>query len=193
MLEKIKEKIDRNANCKLTIEELKVLYEIDYSSNENLYIYTERRNAYSDFIKLFGKEFVARTKEEITEDTICYVGNLYIDNKLPTYNLRYVYGELGYNIYSIFLVNELNLEYIYNLENLEIVYGNALFDGVNADQTLDNLRKVYGRLYLESSSEYSLDELLPSFLCDNNSQVYINRKKVNLKKDKIQELKKCKH
>ena len=115
MLERLLDKIGINNKCNLSVEELRILYEIDYSLDINIDFVRRHRNNYEDFCKIFGKKYVARTSSDIDENTICYVGDLVIDKKLPTYNLRYVYGDLDCRLYNV-----------YNLENLEKVYGQVL-------------------------------------------------------------------
>ena len=114
------EKLKQNNNSDLSIEELKILYGVDIFDYQ-IYIdteeYRQERNMYEDLSKIYGKEHVACTPQEITEDTICFVGAaLIIDKKLPTYNLRYIYGNLHYNLYEI-----------YNLENLKYIGGSHNF------------------------------------------------------------------
>ena len=115
MLERLLDKIGINNKCNLSIEELRILYEIDHSLDINLDFVRSCRNNYEDFCKIFGSYSVARTSSDIDENTICYVGDLVINKKLPTYNLRYVYGDL-----------DCRLDNVYNLENLEKVYGQVL-------------------------------------------------------------------
>jgi len=112
MLERLLDKIGINNKCNLSVEELRILYEIDYSLDINIDFVRRHRNNYEDFCKIFGKKYIACTSSDIDENTICYVGDLVIDKKLPTYNLRYVYGDL-----------DCRLDNVYNLENLEKVYG----------------------------------------------------------------------
>lgn len=111
MLERLLDKIGINNKCNLSVEELRILYEIDHSLDINLDFVRSCRNNYEDFCKIFGKKFVARTSSDIDENTICYVGDLIVDRKIPTYNLKYIYGMLDYR-----------LSQVYNLENLEKVY-----------------------------------------------------------------------
>lgn len=137
MLSKLKEKLYFNPSCNLTISELRLLYELDFVVDDDLSDYRDRRNNYEDFSKLFGNKSIACTEEEITEDTICYIGDLIIDKKLLTYNIRYIYGYITYK-----------LSKIYNLENLEIIYKDAYFKFSDLYENLSNLRSVYGILYL---------------------------------------------
>lgn len=130
MLESLENKLKENINCELTIEELKALYE---SNDETLIDYIEKRDKYSDLCKIYGKKSIARTKEEITEDTICYIGNLDINEKLPTYNLKFIYGDLSYAF-----------DEVYNLENLEKIHGNAYFNHIVDAEGLENLRLING-------------------------------------------------
>jgi len=137
MLSELKEKLYFNPRCDLTISEFRILYELDFALYDNLNEYRDERNNYEDFSKLFGSKSIASNEEEITEDTICYIGDLIIDKKLPTYNLRYVYGNITYK-----------LSKIYNLENLEIIYKDAYFKFCDLYENLNNLRFVYRNLNL---------------------------------------------
>ena len=133
MFEEIKYKIYNDIDTDLNVDELKVLYGIDniYSNaNKELIIY-RRKDIYLDFCKIFGKSHVACNPSSITEETIAYIGNLSINKKLPTYNLKYVYGNLEYK-----------LDKIYNLENLEIVYRNANLRYIKCAEGLENLKLV---------------------------------------------------
>ena len=133
MFEEIKYKIYNDIDTDLNVDELKVLYGIDnvYSNaNKELIIY-RRKDIYLDFCKIFGKSHVARTTSSITEDTIAYIGDLTIEKKLPTYNLKYIYGSLNYR-----------LDKIYNLENLEVIYRNANLRYIKCAEGLENLKLV---------------------------------------------------
>lgn len=136
MLKDICKKMEIDPKCELTKEELNVLYEFDNYLG-NLDEYRNKRNNYLDFCKMFGQSYVAQALKEINENTIAYVGNLYIDEVLPTYNLRYVCGDIVYY-----------LETIENFENLEMVYGDAYFDKISKYNGMENLRKITGRLSL---------------------------------------------
>ena len=130
MYEAIINKLNNNIECELSINELKYIYEDNFKEFESI---RNLRNNYNDLCKLFGKKHVACTLEEINHDTICYVGNLYIDKKLPTYNLKYIYGDLDYR-----------LSEVYNLENLEIIVGNAYFPSIYDVDGLENLSIIVG-------------------------------------------------
>ena len=133
MFEEIIDKLKNNINSELSIKALRDLCEIDGLTNIEFSLYRNRRNNYNDLCKIFGKEFVARTSSEIDENTICYVGNLCIGELLPTYNLKYIYGYLSYN-----------LNRFYNLDNLEIVYDSFSANNIETNERLDNLTRVYG-------------------------------------------------
>lgn len=133
MFEEIIDKLKNNIDGELSIKELRDLYEIDGLTNIEFSLYRNRRNNYNDLCKIFGKEFVARTSSDIDENTICYVGNLCIGELLPTYNLKYIYGYLSYN-----------LNRFYNLDNLEIVYDSFSANNIETNERLDNLTRVYG-------------------------------------------------
>ena len=47
------------------------------------------------------KKYVVHTPKEINEDTICYVGDLEINEELPTYNLKYIFGNFNYKVDKI--------------------------------------------------------------------------------------------
>ena len=138
MLEEIKRKIINNNDCDLSIEELKILYEIDTTLYSDISEYREKRNNYEDFCKMFGSLHVAHSPQEINIDTIAYIGNLYVEEELPTYNLRYIYGNLYYD-----------LDKIYNLENLELIFGNGLFVNLKNSKGLENLSIIYKAAYFK--------------------------------------------
>ena len=110
VLENIKEKLKKDSNYDLSISELDVLSKCSYETIK----------------QIFGKDFVARTPNEITINTICYVGDLDIKESLPTYNLRYIFGDLDICINNINLENlKFISRFIYhstevNLEELEL-------------------------------------------------------------------------
>lgn len=132
MLNTIIEKLKDNPRCVLTIDELKILYEINYNFDMDLSDYRRNRNNYEDFVKMFGYDRVAKKKEDINVNTIAFVGDsLIIDTKLPTYNLKYVYAKLGYE-----------LDTLYNLENLEILYFKCYFMIFKFDG-LESLRRIF--------------------------------------------------
>ena len=112
MLEDIKKKIKDDTNCELSIDELIELNKISYE----------------ELVEIFGKKHVARTPEEITIDTICYVGYLKIKEELPTYNLKYIFGK--------FIYEEEN---IINLENLCFIGNRFTFPNVKDLSDLSEL------------------------------------------------------
>ena len=142
MLQEIYDRNRNNINSELSIEELKLIYIDCFDLDDHDYyistLIRENRDNYLDLQKLFGKEHVARNLNELNEDTICYVDNLIIINKLPTYNLKYIYGNLTY----------VPFDEIYNIENLEIIYGDANFDNIYNANGLENLRIIEGDAYL---------------------------------------------
>lgn len=96
------------------------------------------------------KNCVATSIKEITEDTIVYIGNLHVYEVLPTYNLKYIYGDIKYN-----------LSKIHNLENLEAIYGNADFGKIERAEGLENLEEINGNVNfnsLEGSEELEILE-----------------------------------
>ena len=149
MIDDIIKKLEIDSNCELSVEELKTLYEIDTTIYMDLNSYTEKRNNYEDFCKIFGKKCVARTSKDVNENTICYIGDLLLEYNMPTYNLRYVYGSI-----------DCWFDEIKNLENLEVVYENVDFDYLKDYKNLDNLRKVgkkFSLNYVEKGDFYSLE------------------------------------
>lgn len=131
MIENILSKLDTDRYADLSIEELRVLYEIDESCDKKLSDYIDIRDNYNDFCKMFGRKQVARSFDEINLNTIAYIGNLFIDRRLQTHNLKYVLGSLIGN------------NRIANLENLEIVYGYLFVSDINEYYSmLSNLRVV---------------------------------------------------
>ena len=130
--EKLIKKLDIDINCELSVEELKLLYSIDYDIDYELFEYIDKRdNYYEDFCKIFGKEHVASTPSSITENTIAYIGDLSIYKKLPTYNLKYIYGDLDYR-----------LDKVYNLENLKLIIQDADFKYLKSAEGLENLEYI---------------------------------------------------
>ena len=132
----LKAKLNNDINAKLSVDELKIIYGLDsnyYKYNHLIDKYINFRNKYDDLCKLFGKKCVAKELSEITMDTICYIGNLEYYEILPTYNLRYIYGSLFYGL------NE-----VYNLENLEKVFGDTHFEYIESAEGLDNLEIIEG-------------------------------------------------
>ena len=175
MLDSLISNLESDIKCDLSINELKLLYGIDYYSDYNLYKYIEHRNKYYDLVKIFGKSLVACTWDGITEDTICYVGMLKFDVILPTYNLRYIYGNLYYD-----------LDKIYNLENLEKIYGDAYFSYVKSASGLENLSLVTRCIHFKEIESYKGLESLENvggYHIDNIKKVAFNEKQFDLSKD----------
>ena len=121
-------------NSELTIDDLKELHNF---------------NDYNTLVNIFGKSHVACNESEITEDTICFLGDLYINEILPTYNLKYVYGGLFYY-----------LDCVHNLENLVYVNKIANFGYIKSAIGLENLQcvKSHARFNIEKSD--GLDNLV---------------------------------
>ena len=153
MLQDIEYKMYVDSDCELNIEELKILYEIDETSNRNLQSLRslrDRRIIYYDFVKLFGEEHVECDASKININTIAFI-SIYNYSKfafdgvsLPTYNLRFIYSDFIYTSTSC---------YIKNLENVEIVYGDLYLNFINNLDGLDNLRMVTGTFNLDYSYE----------------------------------------
>lgn len=173
MLNDLINKLQNDINCELSDYELKLLYDSYYNNYAyfiNMYglelgcnnyklVYDLRnkRNKYQDLIRLFGKKHVACNKEEINIDTICYLGNLDYDEILPTYNLRYIYGELYYH-----------LNKIYNLENLLFILNTAYLDNLDEIDGIDSLEYVKG-FHINDISKvaFNINQL------DNDKDTYI--------------------
>lgn len=131
MIEDVLNKLDNDRYADLSVEELRVLYEIDESCDKKLSDYIGTRDNYNDFCKMFGRKHIACSFDEINLNTIAYIGNLFIDRRLPTHNLKYVLGSL------------IGKNRIANLENLEIVYGYLFVSDINEYYSmLSNLRIV---------------------------------------------------
>ena len=76
-------RIKDKGNGELSIIELKELYRTDallYPTLVDTIYYL--RNIYKDLVKLYGKEYVACTPNELNENTICYIGELYIKKNI---------------------------------------------------------------------------------------------------------------
>ena len=124
-------KLKKDINCELDVDEIKKLYGIDCNFDLRFIDYYKKRKMYKDLVKVFGDNHVACTTREITKDTICFVGSIFINEVLPTYNLRYIFGDLGYK-----------LDKIYNLENLEKIYGIGQFKQLICALGLENLEEI---------------------------------------------------
>lgn len=113
-----------------------------------------------EIIDKYRKEQVAYTLDDITEDTICFVVDLTIDMILPTYNLKYVYGNLDYRFYKV-----------YNLENLEMIFGRGQFKKLIHADDLENLKYIGGTanfsLLRSSKGLHSLEKINGSALFEN--------------------------
>lgn len=116
MIDEIKNTIINDPLCELSIDELIELSNLDYC----------------ELVKIFGKKYIARYPEDITLDTICYVGDLYVDNKLPICNLKYIFGSL----YCA-------LDGLYYLENICFVSKNTFFSNHYDSETLFNMFNNY--------------------------------------------------
>ena len=150
MIEDVLNKVSKDLNCNLDIEELRILYELDFLCEE-LRMYRDNRSDkvhYNDLCKLFGTSHVACNPNEINENTIAYLGSLFVMDKVPTYNLKYIYGTLLYG----------NKE-LYNLENLEIVYIDAMINFIDKYEGLDNLKMVGNFLELNYIQEGDLSNV----------------------------------
>jgi len=149
MLEEIVRKLSLNIECELSIDELIILYSIDNNYMEYFNeLITQRYDLwYEDFCGIFGKDKVALEIEEINENTICYIGTLVVEEKLPTYNLRYIFGNFYYR-----------LDNISNFENLEVVYGIVgICFWINSLDGLENLRIVNELKIPKYNLEFNLD------------------------------------
>ena len=131
MIDSVIGKIEDNPNCELTKEEVKLLYGINCDTKIDIRNYVFMRDKYLDLKKVFNESQIATANDEITENTICYIGDLVIDSKLPIYNLKNIYGSLQYKLNDII-----------NLENLEIVAGYLNINNSNNYDELCNLKYV---------------------------------------------------
>ena len=149
MIKQIENKLLDNPSCKLSIEELYLLYSLNCNCIDELIEYRFKRDKYEDFCIMFGMDTIACTQFDINENTICYIGDLTIDKELPTYNLKYIYGNLDYE-----------LEYLYNLENLKIIFGSANFEKIVNSDGLENLERVgIDALFSNLINSYGLESL----------------------------------
>lgn len=154
MLDSIKEKLNEYYNCDLSVEELKVLYEIEENSEEDLQYLRNlrsREKVYTDFVKIFGEKYVENNPNNINENTICYVADYFssrldiYNNNILTYNLRFIYSNLVYRTFGTSCIK--------NLENLEVLYGDFSSPFINNMDGLDNLRKVTGTFNIDYSDK----------------------------------------
>ena len=88
MKEELIKKLNENINCDLSIEEIKLLYGIDYEYDEDFIRYQrDRDNHFNDLSKIFDKKYIAEDINDINENTICFFGDLTIDDNIPTRNI----------------------------------------------------------------------------------------------------------
>lgn len=172
MIKELIDKLNINIDSELSLDELKILYNTNHDSILNFKSQRRYRNKYTDLVKIFGSEHVARNPSEINENTICYVGNLIITEKLPTYNLKYVYGDLFYKLNEIH--NLENLQYVIDgnvsfnelksvegLENLQYIGGDAIFIKLQSSEGLDNLQYIEGdAIFYNLESALGLENLI---------------------------------
>ena len=155
MIEKIINKLNDNINCELSKEEIKLLYSIDFFDNKELYELEKKRNkAYEDLCKIYSLNLIACTPEEINENTNIYIGNLEINSNYPTYNLKYVYGDLYIE----------DLDNPIHFDNLEKVYGIITIKGEDLFSHKDFIELINNIIhYFEN-----MDSYVRFFLEDNN-------------------------
>ena len=134
---------------------------------EELRIAIDNEIAYKLAVEELGEDKVVQYDEsKITEDTICFIGVLHITDPIPSYNLRYVFGDLVYQF-----------EKVINLENLEYVKGSIQFfyptisiknmDNLNMDTVYYYFNEVGKILECElpdCKSIIHLDECIPEGL-----------------------------
>ena len=131
MIEELINQLSNNIHCHLSKEQVKMLYGISYIINYELVKLSKERDMYmNDLSLIFDKKYIVNHIEDIDENTICYIGDLTIEKELPTYNLRYVYGDIfiDYNLSK--------------LDNLEKVYGNIYVYNVDNNKELDKLSNL---------------------------------------------------
>lgn len=142
MKEQLINKLNNDINCDLSIEEVKLLYSIDFFDNKELYELEKKRNkAYEDLCKIYNPNLIACTPEEINENTNIYIGELNIKETLPIYNLKYIYGRL-----NLFL-------------NINMIVRKLIFD---------NLEKVFGEIYIYHNHYMENNDSLYEKVCINN-------------------------
>ena len=155
-IEDLLNRLKNDNDINLTIDEIKLIYELDFDIEHINYMYKSLNHEarelrishrYDDLCSVFGASAVAHTEDEINENTKVYVGDLSIVSSLPTYNLQYIYGNLEH-----VLQNKIN-----NLENLERVYGQISLINIDNLNGLENLEYVENGIEVEYSN--SLDGL----------------------------------
>lgn len=124
-------RLNDNEYFELTDEEIRMLYGIDNEFNSSYIDIISKRDIYKDLCRVFKKKNIARTINELNVNTICYIGDLVISKDLPTYNLRYIYGNFT------IVTNSIN-----NLENLELIMLNAYFIELESAKGLENLKYI---------------------------------------------------
>lgn len=141
MIDELINKLKNNSNAELSVEEIKILYEIDntpddYNIENEFYNYRNKRKKYDDLIKIFDPSQVATSDSKLNENTVVYIGDLYMDDKYKTYNLQYIFGDLHTDF------SKQN-----HLENLEKVIGaiyiNNELDNISNIRWLENIDTVY--------------------------------------------------
>ena len=131
MLEELVNKLENDVSCELSKEEIKLLYGIDCKFDNRFKYCLSYRNNYEDLVQIFDEKLIAKTQNDINENTVVCLSNLCIDEVLPTYNLKYIFGNLTYCMSNF-----------RNLENLEVIYGNLELKELNNFDGLDNLRDI---------------------------------------------------
>lgn len=146
MLEELVNKLEKDIYCELSKEEIKLLYGIDCKFDDRFKYCLSYRNIYEDLLKVFDKKLIAKTQKDINENTVVCLSNVCIDEVLPTYNLKYIFGNLTY------LMSDFR-----NLENLEVIYGNLELKELNSFDGLYNLRDILDFIEFYNSSKNNLD------------------------------------
>ena len=113
MKEELINKLDKDINCDLSDKEIELLYDDIELFKKIRY----NRDTYEDLCRIYDPKLIARTTDEINENTNIFDGDLIIYDNIPTYNLKYIYGNLSIN-------GDMVLKNNINLENLMRVFGN---------------------------------------------------------------------
>lgn len=173
MLEELVNKLEKDIYCELSKEEIKLLYGIDCKFDDRFKYCLSYRNIYEDLLKVFDKKLIAKTQKDINENIVVCLSDITIDKSIPTYNLKYIFGNLFYE-----------LKNINNLENLEVVYGDFRLTKISSYDGLDNLRDVLGFIEicsLNNNLDLSDIEFETNFLFEiyygNYELVYPNKVK----------------
>ena len=160
MKEELINKLKKDIHFDLSTEEIKLLYSVDIFDDKELCKLRERRNKeYEDLCKIYSPNLIACTPSEINENTNIYIGNLEINSNYPTYNLKYVYGDL----YIEDLDNHMYFENLEKVYGIITIKGDDLFSHEDFIELINNIihyfenMDSYVRFFLEDNNRLSDD------------------------------------